>query len=92
MNYARHDKPGKPPSLRVEYWCGIATHSEWVCIEHPGYARQKAASWWANRAPGVPFPDNVEAALAVMHHIRPPKEIAVRPSGRYTEVVDARFA
>jgi len=92
VNYARHDKPGKPPSLRVEYWCGINAVQEWVCIEHPGYARQKAASWWANRAPGVPFPDNVEAALAVMHQIRPPKEIAVRPSGRYTEVVGARFA
>ena len=51
-----------------------------------------AAQWWANRAPGVPFPKNVDAALALMHQIRPPKEIAVRPSGRYTEVVGARFA
>ena len=92
VNYVRHDKPGKPPSLRVEYYCGINAVQEWVCIEHPGYARQKAASWWANRAPGVPFPKNVDAALALMHQIRPPKEIAVRPSGRYTEVVGARFA
>ena len=92
VNYARHCKPGKPPSLRVEYYCGINAVQEWVCIEHPGYARQKAASWWANRAPGVPFPKNVDAALALMHQIRPPKEIAVRPSGRYTEVVGARFA
>ena len=92
VSYARHDKPGKPPSLRVEYWCGIAMHSEWVCLEHGGYARQKATEWWANRAPGVPIPDNVEAALALVRQIRPPKEIAVRPSGRYTEVVGARFS
>ena len=52
VSYARHDKTGKPPSLRVDYWSGLSSHSEWVCIEHQGYARQKAASWWANRAPG----------------------------------------
>ncbi len=91
VSYARHDKPGKPPSLRVEYWCGINTHSEWVCLEHGGYAKQKAADWWARRVPGVPLPGSVDAALAVVCQLRPPKAIAVRPSGRYTEVVDARF-
>ncbi len=92
VSYARHDKPGKPPSLRVEYQCGMNAHQEWVCLEHSGYARQKAATWWANRAPGVPLPNSVEAALAVTPGLRAPREIAVRPSGRYTEVVGARFA
>ena len=95
VSYARHEKFGKPPSLRVDYWCGITTHREWVCLEHGGFALQKALSWWAKRVPGVPVPTSVDAALAFAHsqasRIRSPKAIAVRPSGKYTEVVDARF-
>ena len=91
VSYARHDKPGKPPSLRVDYWSGLVAHSEWVCLEHQGYARQKAASWWARRAPGLPLPSKVEEALQVADRLRCPAEIAVRPSGRFTEIVGARF-
>lgn len=90
--YARHDKPGKPPSLRVDYWSGLTHHSEWICIEHQGYPRQKAASWWANRAQGLPLPQRVDEAIACAPKLRCPSEIAVRPSGRYTEIVGARFA
>ncbi len=91
VSYARHDKPGKPPSLRVDYWSGLSAHSEWVCIEHQGYPRQKAASWWANRAPGMPLPTRVNDALAVSERLKCPAQIAVRPSGRFTEIVGARF-
>lgn len=91
VHYARHDKPGKPPSLRVDYSCGLSSHREWICVEHSGYPRQKAATWWAARAPGLPLPGSVEEALALAGRLRRPSQIAVRPSGRYTEVVAARF-
>lgn len=91
VSYACHRKPGKPPSLRVDYRCGMAQHSEWVCIEHGGYPRQKAASWWAHRAPGLPLPSRVNEAMAAAAGLRCPAEIAVRPNGRFTEVVGARF-
>lgn len=91
VSYARHDKTGKPPSLRVDYWSGLSSHSEWVCIEHQGYARQRAVSWWANRAPGLALPRGVDEALAVAQRLKCPSQIAVRPSGRYTEIVGARF-
>jgi len=92
VSYARHDKPGKPPSLRVDYWSGMTHHSEWICIEHPGYPRQKATTWWANRAPGLPLPKKVDDAIACVSQLRCPAEIAVRPSGKYTQVVGARFS
>jgi DNA repair protein RadD len=91
VSYARHSKPGKPPSLRVVYSSGLAHHSEWICIEHQGYPRQKAATWWANRAPGVPLPKKVEDALASVSKLKCPSQISVRASGRFTEVVGARF-
>lgn len=91
VSYGLHDKPGKPPSLRVDYRCGLVRHREWVCLEHSGYAREKAVQWWQRRAPGLPVPATVEQALVHSSQLRVPAEIAVRPSGRFTEVVGARF-
>ena len=91
VSYARHEKLGKPPSLRVDYWSGLIAHSEWVCVEHQGYARQKAISWWANRAPGVALPRRVDEALALAQRLKCPQQIAVRPSGQFIEIVGARF-
>ncbi|MBF0436488.1 MAG: DEAD/DEAH box helicase [Magnetococcales bacterium] len=90
--YHRHEKEGKPPSMRVEYVCGMNSHREWVCFEHTGYARQNAARWWSRRAPpGMPMPKTVEDALAQQDVLRMPSHVAVRKSGRFAEVVDAKF-
>jgi DNA repair protein RadD len=91
VSYGRHHKPGKPPSLRVDYWSGLTHHSEWVCIEHAGYARRRAVAWWETRAPGLPLPQKVDEAIAQTGQLRRPEAIAVRSKGRYTEVVGARF-
>ena len=56
--YSRHEKPGKPPSLRVDYHCGLVRHSEWICFEHTGYARQKAVAWWRARSK-APVPSTI---------------------------------
>jgi DNA repair protein RadD len=90
--YRAHEKPGSRPTLQVDYQCGLARHREWVCFEHTGYARQKAVAWWRQRAPGMPVPRTVTEALAWSRQIAAPTDIAVRPSGRVTEIVSTRFA
>jgi DNA repair protein RadD len=53
-NFVRHEKTGKPPSMRVKYEIDNSGQgnlyskqvSEWVCFQHEGYARQKAVKWW----------------------------------------------
>lgn len=87
VTYARHNKVGGTPSLRVEYVCGMIRHREWICVEHVGYARQKAVSWWQRRAPGEPVPRTVDEALAAAASLPMPRRIAVRPAGQYTEIV-----
>jgi DNA repair protein RadD len=91
VTYHRHDKQGGRPSLKVTYQCGLARHTEWICLEHTGYPRSKAEMWWRERAPGVPVPRSVDAALALTNRLRSPSHISVHPSGNYTEITNARF-
>jgi DNA repair protein RadD len=91
VSYSRHDKLGGLPSLKVTYSCGLKSYSEWVCIEHQGYARQKAVEWWRQRAPGCPVPPTVDQAISEAARLARPSEISVRPSGRYVEVSGHRF-
>lgn len=91
VSYSRHDKLGGLPSLKVTYSCRLKSYSEWVCIEHKGYARQKAAEWWRKRAPGCPVPLTVDQAIAEASRLARPSAISVRPSGRYFEVSGYRF-
>ena len=91
VSYARHDKPGKPASLRVTYQCGVMRHSEWVCFEHTGYPREKAIQWWRRRAGNAALPTNVDAALDATDDLPWPNAIQVRPAGQYTEIAAVRF-
>jgi DNA repair protein RadD len=70
--YSVHSKPGKPDSLRVDYWSGLrCVASEWVCFEHQGYAQQKAHKWWRERwspcCRGEDVPATSEEALEVWY-------------------------
>ncbi len=92
ISYDRHDKRGGLPSLRVTYICGLKNHSEWICFEHQGYARRKAAEWWRKRAPDLPVPLSVDEALLQAHRLARPSDISIRPSGRFFEITGYRFA
>jgi DNA repair protein RadD len=62
--HVKHDAPSDhPKTMRVEYRTGWQQYvSEWICMEHSGWARKKAESWWRQRS-NVPPPDNVEEAV-----------------------------
>ena len=91
VRYAYHDKPGGRPSLRVEYQCGLSVHREWVCLEHDGYARERAAAWWVRRAPGIPIPQTIHEALRAAQGLAKPVQILVKPAGRFTEIVGQKL-
>src|SRR5262249_13435637 len=65
-------------------------HSEWICFEHMGYARQKAIAWWQQRSTG-PVPATVAEALEAADSLTTPTAILVQPSGRFTDIVNYRF-
>lgn len=54
-----------PRCLRVDYMIGLDHwQSEFICIEHSGYARRKAEAWWSERCLDS-CPTEVEEALDV---------------------------
>lgn len=91
VNYARHEKKGKPPSLRVTYTCGLRVFREWVCLEHSGMARAKAMGWWMRRDSSGLTPRSVEAALKCTDRLKTPACIRVDERGKYPEIVEYLF-
>ncbi|MGV3483432.1 MAG: DEAD/DEAH box helicase family protein [Planctomycetaceae bacterium] len=88
VGYSEHEKrgaePDDPRTMRVTYYEGMsAIADEWVCVEHSGFAGEKAANWWAQRC-NLPMPDSAaEAArLGSLGYLAEPKSIdVVRPPG-----------
>jgi DNA repair protein RadD len=64
--HEKRDAPeGAPRTFRVDYMLGLNHwQSEFVCLEHTGFARQKAVRWWRERSPD-PVPDDAEQAVAI---------------------------
>ncbi len=64
--HKKRDAPeDSPRTMRVDYRLGLDDwQSEWVCIEHAGFARQKAMAWWRLRSPD-PFPESAQRAVEI---------------------------
>jgi DNA repair protein RadD len=93
VTYAKHQKPGKPPSLRVEYWHGLrVVAKEWIAIESDSqYGRGRAVMWWSAREPRpMDFvPGTVDQAMDWIDGgftLRQPTCVVVNESGKYPEI------
>lgn len=86
-SYERHAKPGKVPSVRVTYQCGLRRFSEWICVQHSGMARTNAIRWWQERDGQGPIPRSVEEALERAYSLPCPTEITVDETDKYPRVV-----
>lgn len=90
VTYSRHTKEGKPDSLRVDYFGGLnLVASEWVCLQHSGFAREKARAWMARR--GIVDCNTVDEALEIQEHIKTPQAITLRKEGKYSRITGYLF-
>lgn len=85
--YARHKKEGKPDSVKVTYYAGLLSVSEWLCPDHGGYAesRYKARKGLLNSDA-----NSTDEALNECHFWVKPSRVKVKPSShdpRYQEIV-----
>jgi DNA repair protein RadD len=95
VRYYKHEKEGKTPSLRVDYHLTGEGNlepmiSEWVCLEHSGFARKKAEGWWVARCELEP-PTSVSDALEVAGAIAVPRSITAVREGRFWRITGAEI-
>ena len=98
VNVRRHDNQKKgTTSLRVDYECQptdakgnltVEVISEWVCLEHDGFAGQKARDWWRKRCE-QPV-STVDEAVELWHAgaVATPTRIVARKEGRWWRVLE----
>ncbi len=82
-----------PKTLRVDYMCGIGVkRSEWVCVEHEGFAREKAILWWAEHS-NDPFPQSAQHAVDIANAggLAKPLEITVIKEGKWPRVASRKL-
>jgi DNA repair protein RadD len=93
VSYGRHQKTGKPDSLRVDYHEGLyIKYSEWICIEHEkgSYPQRKAVSWFKRRFPKQEI-YTVEEALRYSEKFLTPSKIIVNFNNKYPEITGYIF-
>lgn len=88
--YTKHMTKAQIPAIRVDYYCGLKRVSEYVCIEHPGYARTKAVQWWSMRSDAPP-PVSVDQALEHRDSLKAPKELVVSFASKFPEIKKTIF-
>ncbi len=95
--YSRHEKrgdPDAPPTMRVSYLSGYKEYSEWVCVEHTGFAGNKAMKWWHDsRGDTSVYPTTVDEAVERANdgELAPVRAIQVKEEGKFMRIVARRF-
>jgi len=91
VRYGLHCKPGAPDSMRVDYYSGLRrVASEWVCLDHSGFAGAKAVQWWTRRAPDGYAPGGTHQALEWIAGglaLARPAAVIVNESGKWPEII-----
>lgn len=95
VTYSRHQKVGKPPSMKVSYYGKLRAFQEYVCFEHTdGFSQRKAREWWHLRAPGPEraiAPSTTAQALELVQHLRAPTHLRVWINKQYPEIMAVCF-
>lgn len=89
--YKEHRKQGRPPSIQIDYFCGLRFFKEWLCLEHEGFARRKAKEMWQERAVTEP-PATTADALTRLAEMKTPSSIRVWVNKKYPEVMGHEYA
>lgn len=88
--YNLHEKKGKPPSIKVSYYCGLLKFNEWIFLEHGGIPAKRSRDWWRKRHDTNPPPTTYQA-LQMVKELRVPKRIRVWVNKKHPEILGAEW-
>jgi DNA repair protein RadD len=89
--HTKYGDPTAPPSLRVEYLCGLSPYSEYISLQRTGYAREMAERWWYAMGGRAPVPHTVAQALQRTAELSDVTAIVVARDGKYWRVIERRL-
>lgn len=86
-------KDKSKPMLVVTYQCAMNRFTEYVLLEHDGFAKSNAKKWWRTRQiDGVPpIPETVIEALEHSSKLLTPKMIYVETNTKYPKIKEFAF-
>jgi len=94
VTYSRHSKAGKADSVAVRYWMGpriVAT--EWVCLDHGGFAAEKARKWVDKRmVMDLGIPINTDDLMDCADELQTPSRIKVNHMGDFPTIISYDFS
>lgn len=83
----RHEKSGSPPMMKMSYYCGYKSFSEFICVQHTNFAGRKARKWWSERT-DTPMPETTAEAIAIADKVlAAPTHIRVWTNKQYPEIM-----
>lgn len=89
QTYRQHPgKSGKPDSVKITYMSHFTAFSEWACPGHVGFPKSKADRLWSKFGGLRPFPKDSLEWLQRQGELKDAVEIAVKPQGKYWDIVD----
>lgn len=89
--YKHHEKAGKVPSLKVTYYCGLRSFTEYICLQHDGYPSKRARDWWRYCSNYEEAPTTIEQAMKELDVLRKPKRIRVLLNKEHPEIVNYEY-
>lgn len=89
--YIKHQKLDRPPCLKVTYFTGVRSFTEWLFPQSTkGPGRHNFHTWWRLRTM-VPPPATVDEALEYTNTLKAPREIRVWVNKANPEIMGANF-
>lgn len=90
IDFGLHEKPGKPASIKITFFCGLTGFNLWLCFDHPEPAASSARKWWRENT-GCEYndcPRSVVEAYPRMDELNDPAYLRVRLDTKYPEIMD----
>ena len=89
VEYVGNNSFGGPSTVKAVYNCEGRKVTEYICIEHKGFAKHKADHWVKFR--GGEKCNSVDELMARSSMLTTPSEICVQKKGKHYVVSDAKF-
>lgn len=89
ITYERKAEFARPSTLVVTYHCGDRKIREHICLEHKGFARDKARHWIKYR--GVEPTDTVAELMPNVGNLKKAARIRVQKVGKYFNITESVF-